>query len=453
MEQQLGGLSGADSCFQALMRQLETRKAKIAVIGLGYVGLPLARALAETGNRVIGYDFDAAKAASLTSGRSYIKHISDAAVGRMLATGFQATSDISRLGEADAIIICVPTPLTRHREPDLSYVSSTAQSLVPHLRPGQLLVLESTTYPGTTADLLKPILQSGGLVSEETLFIAYSPEREDPGNAEFDTTRIPRVVGGDGPRAAAAAAALYGQFVIRVVPVADTQTAEAVKLTENVFRAVNIALVNELKLVYEAMGIDIWEVIEAARTKPFGFMPFYPGPGLGGHCIPIDPFYLTWKAREHEVPIRFVELAGEINTAMPQIVVDRVAATMDARFGKGLNGARILIVGIAYKRNVDDLRESPALRIIELMERRGAVVDYHDPFVPVIGPSRKHAPLAGRRSVDLDAASVAAYDLALVVTDHDGIDWDGLVASAKVVVDSRNATRNVTRHRDRIVKA
>jgi UDP-N-acetyl-D-glucosamine dehydrogenase len=261
------------------------------------------------------------------------------------------------------------------------------------------------------------------------------------------------VVGGDGPRAAAAAAALYGQFVIRVVPVADTQTAEAVKLTENVFRAVNIALVNELKLVYEAMGIDIWEVIEAARTKPFGFMPFYPGPGLGGHCIPIDPFYLTWKAREHEVPIRFVELAGEINTAMPQIVVDRVAATMDARFGKGLNGARILIVGIAYKRNVDDLRESPALRIIELMERRGAVVDYHDPFVPVIGPSRKYAPLAGRRSVDLDAASVAAYDLALVVTDHDGIDWDGLVASAKVVVDSRNATRNVTRHRDRIVKA
>ena len=453
MEQQLGGLSGADSCFQALMRQLETRKAKIAVIGLGYVGLPLARALAETGNRVIGYDFDAAKAASLTSGRSYIKHISDAAVGRMLAVGFQATSDISRLGEADAIIICVPTPLTRHREPDLSYVSSTAQSLVPHLRPGQLVVLESTTYPGTTADLLKPILQSGGLVSEETLFIAYSPEREDPGNAEFDTTRIPRVVGGDGPRAAAAAAALYGQFVIRVVPVADTQTAEAVKLTENVFRAVNIALVNELKLVYEAMGIDIWEVIEAARTKPFGFMPFYPGPGLGGHCIPIDPFYLTWKAREHEVPIRFVELAGEINTAMPQIVVDRVAATMDARFGKGLNGARILIVGIAYKRNVDDLRESPALRIIELMERRGAVVDYHDPFVPVIGPSRKHAPLAGRRSVDLDAASVAAYDLALVVTDHDGIDWDGLVASAKVVVDSRNATRNVTRHRDRIVKA
>jgi UDP-N-acetyl-D-glucosamine dehydrogenase len=435
------------------MRRLESRRACIAIVGLGYVGLPLARALTGIGNRVIGYDVDAAKAKSLNDARSYIKHISDEAVRDMRANGFEATSNTARLSEADAIIICVPTPLTRNREPDLSFVVSTAESLAPHLRPGQLVVLESTTYPGTTADLLKPILEGGGLVSEDTLFIAYSPEREDPGNIDFDTARIPKVVGGDGPKAAEAAAALYGQFVVRVVPVSSTQTAEAVKLTENIFRAVNIALMNELKLVYEAMGIDVWEVIEAARTKPFGFMPFYPGPGLGGHCIPIDPFYLTWKAREYEVPIRFVELAGEINTSMPRFVVERVGATLDARFGKGLNGARILVVGLAYKKNVDDFRESPALRIIELLEKRGATADYHDPFIPVIGPTREHAALAGRRSVALDPQVIAGYDLILVVTDHDNVDWDALVASAKVVVDSRNATRDVTRHRDRIVKA
>ncbi len=441
----------ADANFDTLIARIGSRKAIVAVIGLGYVGLPLSRALTGTGHRVIGYDVDPAKAEKLNSGHSYIKHISDESVAEMRGKGFEATADASRLAAADAILICVPTPLNRNREPDLSYIVSTAESLVPHLHAGQLVVLESTTYPGTTAEVLKPILERSGLRSEETIFIAYSPEREDPGNIEFGTTRIPKVVGGEGPKAAQAVAALYGQFIDRLVPVSSTATAEAVKLTENIFRSVNIALVNELKLVYDAMGIDVWEVIDAAKTKPFGFMAFYPGPGLGGHCIPIDPFYLTWKAREFEVPVRFVELAGEINTAMPKVVIDRVAAALDTKTGKGLNGARVLVVGIAYKKNVDDMRESPALRIIELLEGRGAKTDYHDPFIPVIGPTREHGALAGRRSVPLSDA--AGYDLALIVTNHDGIDWEALVAAAPLVVDTRNATHDVKKNRDRIVKA
>ncbi len=442
----------SDACFATLMQRIDARDATVGVIGLGYVGLPLALALAATGLKVIGFDIDPEKAKALNEGRSYIKHIGDAPVREMRERGFEATADMARLNTADAILICVPTPLSRNREPDLSYVVSTAEALAPHLRAGQLVVLESTTYPGTTTEILKPTLEAGGLVSEETLFIAYSPEREDPGS-DFTASRIPKVVGGDGPKAAEAAAALYGHFVQRVVPVSSTATAEAVKLTENIFRAVNIALVNELKLVYGAMGIDIWEVIEAASSKPFGFMPFYPGPGLGGHCIPIDPFYLTWKAREFEVPVRFVELAGEINTAMPHLVVDRLAAALDRQSGKGLNGARILIVGLAYKKNVDDMRESPALRIIQLLEERGAATGYHDPFIPVIGASRMHAELEGRTSVPLDAATVGRYDAVLVVTDHSGIDWDALVAAAKLVVDTRNATKGVTANRERIVKA
>jgi UDP-N-acetyl-D-glucosamine dehydrogenase len=434
------------------MQRIASGQATVAVVGLGYVGLPLAQALAGAGSTVIGFDVDPEKADALNAGRSYIKHIPSEAVDEMLRRGFETTADVSRLAAADAILICVPTPLNRNREPDLSYVVSTAESMAPHLQAGQLIVLESTTYPGTTAEILKPILESGGLVSEESLFLAYSPEREDPGSS-FTPSRIPKVIGGDGPNAAQAAAALYGRFVERVVPVSTTQTAEAVKLTENIFRSVNIALVNELKLVYDAMGIDIWEVIEAARTKPFGFMPFYPGPGLGGHCIPIDPFYLTWKAREFEVPVRFVELAGEINTAMPRIVVGRLAAALDHESGKGLKGARVLVVGLAYKKNVDDMRESPALKIIELLEQRGAATDYHDPFVPVIGPSRNHNALAGRASVPLDAANVETYDVVLIVTDHDDIDWDALVAASRLVVDTRNATRDVTANRDRIVKA
>ena len=441
------------STFATASDLIAAGKATIGVVGLGYVGLPLALAIARTGQKVIGFDIDPKKAEQLNSGRSYFAHIEDARVQSMRDTGFEATADVAQLHHADAILICVPTPLSRNREPDLSYVTTTAESLVPHLRAGQLVVLESTTYPGTTTEVLKPILETSGLRSEDTLFIAYSPEREDPGNAEYGTARIPKVVGGDGPKAAALAAALYKHFVERVVPVSSTETAEAVKLTENIFRSVNIALVNELKLVYEAMGIDIWEVIDAAKTKPFGFMPFYPGPGLGGHCIPIDPFYLTWKAREFDVPVRFVELAGEINTAMPKLVVERIATSLDRNFGKGLNGARVLIVGIAYKKNVDDMRESPALRIIELLEKRGAVTDYHDPFIPVIGSSREHNALAGRKSVEIDEASVASYDAVVIATDHDNIDWNALVAAANLVVDTRNATRHVEVHRSRIVKA
>jgi len=441
----------AAAAFRTLIDRIDGRRATVAVIGLGYVGLPLSRALAGTGHRVIGYDVDPAKTDELNAGRSYIKHIANESVAEMRAKGFVATADVSQLATADAILICVPTPLNRNREPDLSFIVSTAESLVPHLHAGQLVVLESTTYPGTTSEVLKPILEKSGLRSEETLFVAYSPEREDPGNIEFGTTRIPKVVGGEGPKAAEAVAKLYGQFIDKLVPVSTTATAEAVKLTENIFRSVNIALVNELKLVYEAMGIDVWEVIDAAKTKPFGFMPFYPGPGLGGHCIPIDPFYLTWKAREFEVPVRFIELAGEINTAMPRVVVDHVAAALDAKTGKGLKGAKILVVGIAYKKNVDDMRESPALRIIELLEARGAKTDYHDPFITAIKPSRQHGPLAGRRSVSLSGAG--GYDLALIITDHDGIDWEALVAAAPLTVDTRNATRNVEKNRDRIVKA
>ena len=445
-------MAATPDAFARLMQRLGAREATVGVIGLGYVGLPLARALAGTGNCVIGFDIDPKKAEMLNAGRSYIGHIPDETVRDMRDRGFTATADVARLNAADAILICVPTPLTRNREPDLSFVTSTAKALTPHLRDGQLVVLESTTYPGTTDEVVRPILEARGLSSEETLFLAYSPEREDPGSG-FNPSRIPKVIGADGPKAAEAAAALYAQFVERVVPVCSTRTAEAVKLTENIFRAVNIALVNELKLVYDAMGIDIWEVVEAASTKPFGFMPFYPGPGLGGHCIPIDPFYLTWKAREYEVPVRFVELAGEINTAMPRVVVDRLAAALDRQSGKGLREARVLIVGLAYKKNVDDMRESPALRIMELLEERGARADYHDPLIPVVGPTRQHGTLAGRRSVPLDAASVAGYDVVAIVTNHDGIDWEALVGAARLVVDTRNATKDVAANRERIVKA
>ena len=341
------------------------------------------------------------------------------------------------------MVICVPTPLTRHREPDLGFVTGTAEAIVPMLRVGQLVVLESTTWPGTTTDVLRPILERTGLVVGRDLFLAYSPEREDPGNPDFTTTRIPKVVGGDGALALALALAFYGRFVERVVPVSGPAVAEAVKLTENVFRAVNIALVNELKVVFEAMGIDVFEVIEAARTKPFGYMPFYPGPGLGGHCIPIDPFYLTWKAREYGIRTRFIELAGEINTAMPQRVVERLAQALDTRFARGLNGARILIIGLAYKKNIDDTRESPALRIIELLEARGARTAYHDPFVPVIPPTREHARLAGRRSISLEPPALAEFDAGLIVTDHDGVDYAALVHALPLMVDTRNVTRDL----------
>jgi UDP-N-acetyl-D-glucosamine dehydrogenase len=440
--------------FDALLAAYRERTATVAIVGLGYVGLPLVRALEQAGFRLIGLDIDEEKISALKAGRTYIRHLpAELFTGAIAAGRFRPTADFAELREADAILICVPTPLTNHREPDLSFVEHTAHSIAPHLKPGHLVVLESTTYPGTTREVMKPILEGSGLKSGIDFFVAYSPEREDPGNPDFSTTVIPKVIGGDGEAASQLAHALYGAFVPRTVPVSSPDTAEAVKLTENIFRAVNIALVNELKVVYAAMGIDVWEVIEAAKTKPFGFMPFYPGPGLGGHCIPIDPFYLTWKAREHELSTRFIELAGEINTYMPRYVIARLADELDRRTGRGLKNARILIVGLAYKKNVDDIRESPSFKLIEMLEKRGAHCDVHDPFVPVVPRTREHPALAGRKSVPLEPARVATYDAVLIATDHDVVDYPALVRAAKLVVDTRNACARANALADNVARA
>lgn len=423
---------------EALKAKIADKSLTIGVIGMGYVGLPLMLAATEAGFSVLGFDIDGPKVAGLNDGKSPLQHIGDAAIAGARASGrFEASADFTRIAAVDAVLICVPTPLGRHREPDLSYVTRTAEAIRGSLAPGRLVVLESTTYPGTTEEVVRPILEAGGLKSGETLFLAYSPEREDPGNAQYSAGRIPKVVGGDEPIALALAAALYGAFVAEVVPVSSTKVAEAVKITENVFRAVNIALVNELKLAYERMGIDVFEVIDAAKTKPFGFMPFYPGPGLGGHCIPIDPFYLTWKAREHDIATRFIELAGEINTAMPAYVVQRLALGLDQRFQKSLNGARILVIGMAYKKNVDDVRESPGLKIFEMLAARGAAVDFIDPHVAEIPPTRAYGALAGRRPVSFTRQTLSACDAAVLVTDHDALDYALLAGAAPLVVDTR----------------
>ncbi|MGZ8876418.1 MAG: nucleotide sugar dehydrogenase, partial [Halobacteriota archaeon] len=375
----------------------------------------------------------------LNTGKSPLKHIGHDRIASALGDKrFEATASFEKLAEADAIFICVPTPLGRHREPDLSYVESTCRTIAAELRPGQLIVLESTTYPGTTEEVVKPILEATGLKSGRDFFLAYSPEREDPGNLDFETRRIPKVVSGDGNAALALARAMYDQFVVHTIPVSSPETAEAVKLTENIFRAVNVALVNELKVVYSAMGVDIFEVIEAAKTKPFGFMPFYPGPGLGGHCIPIDPFYLTWKARALGISTRFIELAGEINTSMPHYVINRLREELDRRFAKGLCGSRILVVGLAYKKNVDDIRESPALTIIEDLEKMGSSVDYYDPYLPDIPPSRRHAAIAGKRCISINPTSLHSFDAAVIVTDHDCIDYALLVTNIRLLIDTRN---------------
>jgi len=423
-----------------LRRSIEKRRAKVGIIGLGYVGLPLACLFAEKGFPTTGFDIDTSKVKALNAGRSYIKHIPNRRIAAVRAGGkFEATDDFDRLERMDAIIICVPTPLTKYREPDLQFIVKTGAAIAPRLRKGQLVVLESSTYPGTTRDELKPILEKNGLKSGRDFFLAYSPEREDPGNANFGTNDIPKVVGGDGKTALELTVALYDQIVVRTVPVSSPETAEIVKLTENIFRAVNIALVNELKVICAAMGIDVWEVIEAAKTKPFGFMPFYPGPGLGGHCIPIDPFYLTWKAREFGINTRFIELAGEINTAMPRYVVARLAEELSQSQAKALKGARILMLGLAYKKNVDDMRESPALTLIELLEKAGANVSYHDPFIPAVKPSREHGNLTGRKSVPLTAKSLSGADAVLIVTDHDSVDYAMVAKHGRLVLDTRNA--------------
>ncbi len=440
--------------LETLKQGFAERTATVGVIGLGYVGLPPAKAINAGGFRVTGFDIDRDKVAQLEAGKSYLRTVPSEAIREMVDGGrFHATVDFAETAAMDAILICVPTPLDRNRDPDLSYVERTAEAIAPHLRAGQLIVLESTTYPGTTAELLRPILERGGLESGRDFFLAYSPEREDPGNSKFDTSRIPKVIGGDGQAAVDLAVALYGKIVAQVVPVSSLATAEAVKLTENIFRAVNIALVNELKVIYEKMDIDIWEVIDAAKTKPFGFMPFYPGPGLGGHCIPIDPFYLTWKARQYDINTRCIELAGEINTAMPLHVVRRLAEALDERAGKGLRGARVLVVGAAYKKNVDDIRESPALRIISLLRERGARIDYYDPYIPEIKMTLEHAELSGMSSIEWSAENLETYDVALICTDHDGVDYEALVRNCPLVVDTRNATRAIHDLRERIVKA
>lgn len=427
------------SLSSTLHAKITARTAKAGVVGLGYVGLPLAMAFGRAGFSVTGFDIDPSKIEFIDRRESYIEAVpTDVLKAECEAGRFVATCDFDRLGECDIVAICVPTPLTAHRDPDLSYVAKTAEAIARTLRPGQLIVLESTTYPGTTDEVVKPILEKTGLKSGADFFLGYSPEREDPGNRQFHTASIPKVVAGDGEAAASLMQAFYGATVSTIVPVSTTATAEAVKLTENIFRAVNIALVNELKLVYDAMGIDVWEVIDAAKSKPFGYMPFYPGPGLGGHCIPIDPFYLTWKSREFETPTRFIELAGEINTAMPHHIVTRLAEALDIRSGKALSRSRVLLIGLAYKKNVPDIRESPSLRLMELIERRGGSADYFDPYVPEIPSTREYAELKGRRSMDWSESALKAYDAVVIATDHDDVDYEAIARHAPLIVDTRN---------------
>ena len=396
---------------------------------------------AAKGFPVLGFDVDPVKVARLEAGHSYIGHISSDRVAALKASGrFSATDDFTRLGEADAILICVPTPLGRHREPDLGAVTATGRMIGHYLRPGQLIVLESTTYPGTTRDVLRPELESGGLTVGADYFLAYSPEREDPGNPKFSASTIPKVVGGWDALSSELACDLYGSVVPEVVPVSSCEVAEACKILENTYRAVNIALVNELKVVFDAMGIDVWEVVDAASTKPFGFQAFYPGPGLGGHCIPIDPFYLTWAARQHGLHTRFIELAGEVNTRMPHHIVERVAAALNDE-GKPLKGTRVLVLGVAYKPNVDDCRESPAVELMELLQDRGAVVSYSDPHVPVLPPLRGHS--IRQEAVELTEAVLRSQDCVLIATDHRGFDWEFILAHARLVVDTRGVTRRL----------
>ena len=423
----------------ALADRIGGRTATVGVIGLGYVGLPTANLLASRGFPVLGFDTDALKVDTLSRGGSYIRHVRLDDLRDSLAEGrFRATTDFARLGEADAVLICVPTPLDKDRNPDLGFVRDAAARVAENLRPGMLVVLESTSYPGTCREVVLPILEGGGLRSGEDFFLAYSPEREDPGNLEYETATIPRVVGGDGAIALDLACALYGQLVSEVIAVESLEVAEAVKITENVFRAVNIALVNELKTVYGAMGIDVWQVIAGASTKPFGYMPFQPGPGLGGHCVPIDPFYLAWKAREHGVHSRFIELAGETNGDMPRLVAERLARAVSEVHHRGMAGSRILVLGLAYKRNIDDIRESPGLRLMELIEAMGAIVDFHDPFVETVPDTADYSGLRGRKGV-ASPPDYGGYDAALIVTDHDQTDYAGLVAACPLVLDTRNA--------------
>ncbi len=429
----------------------DSPSAYVGIVGLGYVGLPLAREFCKGGARVLGFDINPQTVKLINRGRSPIKHIPHATMTEMVKSGrFRATDNMSELSKPDSILICVPTPLTVNREPDLQYVESTCRTISKYLRKGQLVVLESTTYPGTTREVMLPMLEQSGLRAERDFFLAFSPEREDPGNKSFCTATIPKVVGGYGRESLRRAMEVYRIAIKGLVPVDTCEIAEAAKILENTYRCINIALVNELKMLFDRMGIDVWEVIRAASTKPFGFSPFYPGPGLGGHCIPIDPFYLTWKARQYGMPTRFIELAGEINTSMPHYVVERTAEALNER-RKSLKGSRILVLGLAYKPDIDDVRESPSLELIELLQTKGAKVDYNDPYIPQTHKQRQHD--LGMKSKKLTAKMLGAYDVVLIATNHSEYDYGWIVKNARLVVDTRNATAKVRAGRSKIVKA
>lgn len=431
--------------IKSQIERIQSQTYTVGIIGLGYVGLPLMWTFHEKSMPVLGFDIDEVKIKHIKVGTPYIKHLGSEMMEKLAASEIcDATTDFSRIPEADALVLCVPTPLTEHREPDMSYVEGTVRTIGPYIRKGQLVILESTTWPGTTEELIIPLLeQLSGLKAGSDFFVAYSPEREDPGNADFNTAGIPKVVGGHGEEALQLAKTLYETAIVQVVPVSDTKTAEAVKLSENIFRSVNIALVNELKVVYESMGIDVHEVLDAAATKPFGFMKFTPGPGLGGHCIPIDPFYLTWKAREFGQNTRFIELAGEVNTDMPRYVVRRTFEALNVH-QKSVNGSRILLIGLAYKPNVDDDRESPTYVLMDMYKKFGAEVAYYDPYVPVIRPSREHAHWAGTQSVSWDEETLRSFDAVVIATDHREVDYDALVNWCSCIVDTRNAMNGRT---------
>jgi UDP-N-acetyl-D-glucosamine dehydrogenase len=431
----------------ALIAKLDDRSAVIGIVGMGYVGLPLALAYADAGFRVLGFDVDDEKVARLNSGESYIEHIANERVRALLAQGFEATVDMTRATEPDALVLCVPTPLNRYREPDLTFVTGTMDTLAPHMRPGQIVSLESTSYPGTTEEELLPRIVARGLEVGRDAFLVYSPEREDPGNGVYDTQSIPKVLGGHTATCLEVGKALYAPAIDTIVPVSSTRAAEMTKLLENIHRAVNIGLVNELKIVADRMGIDIYEVIDAAATKPFGFTPYYPGPGIGGHCIPVDPFYLTWKAREYGLHTRFIELAGEINRSMPEYVVGKVTEALNDT-GRSLKGSRILILGIAYKKNVDDMRESPAVDIMELLDARGAMLAYSDPHVPVFPRMRHHR--FDLQSVDVTPDKLGDYDAVVLATDHDAFDYDLIARHARLIIDSRGRYRSPM---DKVVNA
>ncbi len=436
---------------QTLLKKIADRKAIVGVMGLGYVGLPLIREFARGGLKTIGFDVDPGKIKKLNAGKSYIEHIPSKLIKELVGKKlFRATDNMKELKKVDAIIICVPTPLTKTRDPDMRFVVSTAETISKNIKRGQLVVLESTTYPGTTTELIKPILEKSGLKAGRDFFLAFSPEREDPGRKDYTTATIPKIVGADDSASRELTVKLYSCAIKTVVPVSTSAIAESAKLLENIYRSVNIAMVNELKMLFDGMGIDIWEVINAAKTKPFGFQAFYPGPGLGGHCIPIDPFYLTWKARQYELTTRFIELAGEINTSMPRYVISRVMEALN-RHGKALRGSKVLVLGLAYKKDVDDVRESPSITLIELLREHGAKVDYNDPHIPKTHKQREHD--LRMKSKPLSAKMLASYDCVLIATDHSSYDYKWIVKNSKLVVDTRNATANVKTGRRKIVKA